>query len=196
MIIKAIVNRFQLRMLMAKLSSLPKKIQRKFIREETRKAAKTHLLKQAKAAAPKETGALRRAIRIVAIKKSRVFVGVRLALSAKWFTGDTFYGAFQEWGWRHGKRSNALTAAANLRSRRNKSRAAYSLLGMLIPERLKKRKRTIKAEKAAEAAIAGDKRRKIPGRFFLRSISRTQGPIAVTAAQKGIAHRVEMELRK
>lgn len=57
--------------------------------------------KAAKAAAPKKTGALRRSIRVRAIKRSRVRIGARVTTSASdnMYTGKTFYGAFQEYGW-------------------------------------------------------------------------------------------------
>ncbi len=90
--------------LLKELKQLPGKVQRKILVQESRKAAKTYLLGQAKNAVPKQTGALRKSIKVRALKRSRVRVGVRIGMAEKDFAGETFYGSFLEYGWKAGKR--------------------------------------------------------------------------------------------
>ena len=78
---------------------------RKVIRQASRVAIKP-VRSAAKSQAPHDSGALRRAIRIRAIKRSRSKVGTRITIGEKDFTGSTFYGGFQEWGWKTGKRGS------------------------------------------------------------------------------------------
>jgi HK97 gp10 family phage protein len=85
------------------LTALPKKIRNKILREELRKGAKT-LLPASKAATPARTGKLRRSVKVRAVKRSRKAVGVLVGYNDKAYAGDTFYGAFLEWGWKQGKR--------------------------------------------------------------------------------------------
>jgi HK97 gp10 family phage protein len=85
------------------LVSLPKKIRNKILRKVLRESAK-QLVAPSKAATPVRTGKLRRSVKVRAQKRSRKSIGVFVGFSDKAFTGDTFYGAFLEWGWRLGKR--------------------------------------------------------------------------------------------
>ena len=95
------------------LTALPKKIRNKILREELRKGAKT-LLPASKAATPARTGKLRRSVKVRAVKRSRKAVGVLVGYNDKAYAGDTFYGAFLEWGWKQGKRpSRAVQGGAS-----------------------------------------------------------------------------------
>lgn len=60
----------------------------------------------AKQTVPKKTGLLRKSIKVRAIKRTRTKIGVNVTTgkTASLFTGKTYYGAFQEWGWKVGKR--------------------------------------------------------------------------------------------
>lgn len=89
------------------LTALPKKIRNKILREELRKGAKT-LLPASKAATPARTGKLRRSVKVRAVKRSRKSVGVLVGYNDKAYAGDTFYGAFLEWGWKQGKRPSRV----------------------------------------------------------------------------------------
>ena len=51
-------------------------------------------------------GLLRRAIRVRATKRSRRYIGAVVTLGEGFFKGETFYGAFQELGWKTGKRGS------------------------------------------------------------------------------------------
>lgn len=136
--------------LLRNLKRLPVKIQRKILREESRKTAKAILLPVAKERVPKQTGALRKSIKVRALKRSTVRTGVRVGYAAKDFAGDTFYGSFLEYGWRVGKRGG----------------------------------------KSSE-----DKRRKIDGKYHLKSVADSRGEKAKDAFLKQSASRIESELR-
>jgi HK97 gp10 family phage protein len=75
------------------------------------KKAMAPIQKTARAIAPKKTGKLRRAVRVRVLKRSRVRVGARVTVGAhdSMFKGRTFYAAFQEYGWRAGKRATNAT---------------------------------------------------------------------------------------
>lgn len=86
------------------VDALPAKIEKRVWRKACRAAAKV-ILPRARANAPKQTGQLRKALRVRALKRSRVYVGARVTVGAdKWYTGDTFYAAFVEFGHKIGKR--------------------------------------------------------------------------------------------
>lgn len=52
---------------------------------------------------PVETGALRRSLKVKAMKRSRSGVGVMAKFGDGWYQGETFYGAFIEFGHKIGK---------------------------------------------------------------------------------------------
>ena len=68
------------------------------IRKGSRKALKP-VLADARQLAPVRTGALRRSIKVRAIKRSRTRVGSRVTTGKATFTGPTFYGGFVEYGY-------------------------------------------------------------------------------------------------
>lgn len=76
--------------------------------------------KTAQAIAPKRTGKLKRAIRIRVLKRSRVRVGARVTVGShdSMFKGRTFYAAFQEYGWKAGKRASNQDLGVKKRKRR------------------------------------------------------------------------------
>lgn len=87
-------------------SAFPAKLQKKISRSALRAGAKV-IAESAKKNAPISTGALRKAIRVRAAKRSRKNKGlitVRATIGKDYFKGDTFYGAFLEFGHRAGKR--------------------------------------------------------------------------------------------
>lgn len=90
----------------AKLAKLTNAQSREAIRKAARPALKP-CLQTARRVAPKGKGALRRSIKIRAITRSRTRIGARVTTSASdnLYSGKTFYGGFQEWGWRSGKRT-------------------------------------------------------------------------------------------
>jgi len=127
-----------------KLAALTNQQAREAIRKAARPALKP-CLQTARRVAPKRSGKLRRSIKIRAIARSRTRIGARVTASASdtLYSGKTFYGGFQEWGWRAGKR----TTNADLGADRGKRRTT------------------------AQRAIAkgrNDSRKKIPGLNFLK----------------------------
>ena len=71
-------------------------------RKAIRKAARP-ILAEAKATGPVKTGKLRASLTIKAAKRSRKSIGVMVTQKAGAYKGDTFYGSFQELGWRTGR---------------------------------------------------------------------------------------------
>lgn len=90
------------------LSELKKTGQKSAVTRAMRKAAKP-IQKAAQQQAPKRTGQLRKSIKVRSMRRSRVRFGIRVVTSPgkNLFTGKTFYGAFQEFGWKTGKRGSS-----------------------------------------------------------------------------------------
>jgi HK97 gp10 family phage protein len=101
----ATLDKKQLAAVRRMLALLPKRIRNKVLRQELRKAAKA-LVAPSKAATPVRTGKLRKSVKVRAAKVKRG-VGVNVGYSDKNFVGDTFYGAFLEFGWKIGKRQSS-----------------------------------------------------------------------------------------
>ncbi len=90
-----------------KLNRMLKRLAEKDGKAAARKAARPALrptLASAKQNAPEETGALVGSLKIRALKRSRTRVGAQVQTADGAFKGKTFYGGFQEWGWKTGKR--------------------------------------------------------------------------------------------
>lgn len=85
------------------LASLGSRRAREFHRKSIRKAAKV-VLEWARNIVPVQSGTYRRSLTVRALKKSRVFQGVRVTQREKAYTGKAFYGAFLEFGWKTGRR--------------------------------------------------------------------------------------------
>lgn len=91
-----------------RMKSLGLKLGKKIVRKAARRAIKP-VQSAAQRRAPKDTGALRKSIKIRAMKRSRSNFGVVVTTGASAgnaFSGDQFYGAFQEFGWKTGKRGS------------------------------------------------------------------------------------------
>ena len=114
-----------------KLASLERNISRKFIRQATRQSMKAHMLPQMRRNTPaggkrnrgkaafrnaglkyvgerfhdagstgRSTGKLRRSLKVRAIRRSRKGVGTKIQSKFP-NSGEAFYGAFLELGWKH-----------------------------------------------------------------------------------------------
>ena len=87
-----------------KLRELPKRLEKKILRTALR-AGMRPIHTAAQQNAPVEKGQLKRSIKLRAIKRNRKgFVGVKIETKGGFFRGETFYGAFQEFGFRIGHR--------------------------------------------------------------------------------------------
>lgn len=69
------------------------------------RAGQKVITKAAQAAAPVRTGLVQRNIKTRAIRRSRKHFGMRTVLGEGFYKGKTFYGAFQEFGWKTGSRN-------------------------------------------------------------------------------------------
>lgn len=84
--------------LAAALAEIPKAMEKKILARAMRDAAKP-MLDDAKRLAPVLTGQLRKSIKIRSIKRNRKGrVGVVISTEKGFFKGETFYGAFLEFG--------------------------------------------------------------------------------------------------
>jgi HK97 gp10 family phage protein len=94
--------------LLRRLKSLVPRARKQALTRSARVAMKP-LLANAKSQAPSKSGVLRKAIKLRAMKRNRRgIVGIFVDMSEKRFQGDTYYGAFQEFGWHAGKRDKSL----------------------------------------------------------------------------------------
>jgi HK97 gp10 family phage protein len=82
------------------LKALPEKIQNRVIRLAIRKAAEP-VLEQARANAPVEVGTLRDSLQIQTFRgrKRKTLIGVSISPGPTWFTGDSYYAGFIEFGY-------------------------------------------------------------------------------------------------
>lgn len=93
----------------AKLDALDKKLRRKVVTKALRAGAKV-IQQRAKANAPRRSGLMASKIKVRASKyignrrKKRGEIAINAQIGKGDFKGDTFYGAFQEFGWKSGKR--------------------------------------------------------------------------------------------
>ncbi len=101
--------------LTALLKAFPTKIANKAVRKGTRAGVKV-IARTAKRFAPRRTGLLARSMKVRAMKRRRGRIGaVILTGKAGAFKGDTFYGAFQEFGWVAGGRKRSTRSKGSIR---------------------------------------------------------------------------------
>lgn len=86
------------------LAALPGRVAGRISRDALRAGAKIIQAADA-AAAPKRTGQLARTIKVRSARRRGGRSAMLVQTGKGFFKGDTFYGAFQEMGWRAGKRS-------------------------------------------------------------------------------------------
>ena len=151
--------------LIATLRSLTPAMEKKAITAALRTAGKP-ILQTARAIAPKETGKLKKSIKQRVFKKR---IKGRVGFTIGWYGSDAFYGAFQEYGWKVGKRPwKAHTSKAEVYSRLEE----LEQIGKTQKFRKRKDKlqflRQLRAARANVAAREADTRREIPGKFFMR----------------------------
>jgi HK97 gp10 family phage protein len=79
------------------LAELEPKVVKKILRKAMRPSMKP-MLKQAKANAPVDTGAIKKAIRLKSAPRSRQTLGLDLQIGEQNYVGKTFVGAFHEFG--------------------------------------------------------------------------------------------------
>lgn len=162
-------------------------------KEAIRKAARPALrptLSAAKANAPKKTGRLQRSIRIRAISRSRIRVGMRVTTSKydNQFSGRAFYSSFQEWGWKTGKRLSRVAAAEAA------AFAAGADAASIRAKRKKDRRRT--SSSLGERIRAPRARREITGKEFMKRAARSTKSQALKLYADGIQAYIRSIARK
>jgi hypothetical protein len=95
-------------------------------KQAIRKSSRTALRPVAEAAksnAPRRSGRLAKSIKVRALERSRSRVGSRVTSSGSdnQFKGRTFYGGFQEYGWKAGRRAKNADVGAAAGARRTSS---------------------------------------------------------------------------
>lgn len=86
-----------------KLKELDSKVGKKIVRKALRIALKP-MQQKVKANVPVDTGQTKRAIKILAGKTKKGRISIRVVLGKGYYKGDSFYGAFQEFGHFQGSR--------------------------------------------------------------------------------------------
>jgi HK97 gp10 family phage protein len=124
-----------------------------------RKASRVALrpvAEQAKSNAPRKSGRLGRSIKVKAIRRSRSRVGARVTSSGTdhQFKGRTFYGGFQEYGWKSGRRTRNADFGVSRRKRRT-------------------------AAQSAAATARDSARRQVPGKQFMKRAARSKRQVAL-----------------
>ena len=165
------LNERQVDRIVKMLTGMPAKIRNKILRRELRNAAKK-LKPPARSATPVASGKLRRSVKVRAAKRSRKGIGVLVGYNDKPYSGDTFYGAFLEWGYRWGKRKSAKTVLRESRRRRRLTDAQRA---------------QVKAE--------NDTRKKIPGKYMLTKVADANGPAVLDQAIVAIGKAIQDEAR-
>jgi len=153
------------------------KLAKRIVQSATRRAMKSVLLPPAFAKTPVKTGAMRAALKVRPIKKSKTNStwGSRLGYSARDFVGDEFYAGFVELGWRVGKRSAEVK-----RFQRGLIKAGVS---------------QVERSEILQASTA-DTRRKIPGKRILIGVAEADGKQAATMAALLIQRALVKEAKK
>jgi HK97 gp10 family phage protein len=88
----------------ARLKALPAKVSGKIGRQALRAGAKD-IQSPAVQHAPRKSGLLASTIKVRAARRSRGKIGAVVQTGQGFFRGKTFYGAFEEFGWRVGRRA-------------------------------------------------------------------------------------------
>jgi HK97 gp10 family phage protein len=90
--------------LQAQLNKLEAYAYKSVLKDACKKAAAV-VADEARSLAPEKTGRLKRAIKVrMGRTGNKSSVSALATVGKKWFAGDEFYGAFQEFGWKAGPR--------------------------------------------------------------------------------------------
>lgn len=186
-----------------KLRGLADKQAKQVIRGACREAMKLTQA-TAKALAPSKTGALRRSIRVRTLSARSKRIGARVTTSHKdnLFSGKTFYGAFQEWGWKTGSRKNTSAAAirriaSQLRRESRKARGDGFGLAKRGTAFRARQEAFFQAEGARRATkIRIKERRQITGKYFMRDAARKTKTQAVASFRNAVSRHILKVLAK
>lgn len=156
---------------------------------------------EAKTLAPVKSGQLQRAIRVRAGRSRRGVMSVLASVGKKWFSGETFYGAFQEFGWHSGKRSNSFAAQHKriVRQLRTESRRARDGKGAGLAAagtEFRKRQEAFFRDEAARRIYAnkGGDRAFHNGEHFMQTAFEEKAQEAMSVITQAIRNGIEREL--
>jgi HK97 gp10 family phage protein len=144
------------------LRELPDKLVKGALRKSLREAAKT-VLRGAKFRAPRKSGLLTKTLKVRAFKRTRKnVVGFTVGTAAGDYKGQSFYGAFQEYGWtptgRH-RQSSALRSAQKWIRREKQEKSKSGAVPLVYRKKIT----------AAKLTVAKDTRRRVKPKHFLRN---------------------------
>lgn len=175
------------------------------IQNACKKAAQV-VADDAKELVPERTGRLKRAIRV---RLGHIYRGTISALAGvgkKWFAGDTFYGAFQEFGWKAGKRrSRSVELWSRFIDRRARELwKQFKTAGSASKNRvLRARQRSLMVTQAMLDERAGKikfqppkPRRQIPGEHYMEYAFDEKGHEAMKVLLEEIRAGLERETKK
>lgn len=171
-----------------RLRLLPKKVAGKAVRQALREGAKI-IQAEAKARVPVRTGTLKKSIKVRAAKgRKRGEAAIAVTTGQGDFVGDTFYGAFLEYGHKLGSRRSS-EATKSLRKRAQALREYRKDTGSKLWESTEKILRA-RAKQSQRADQEG--RRDVPPRPYMRPAFDAKKD----AAEKAIATRLNIEINK
>jgi HK97 gp10 family phage protein len=182
------------RVLKAKLSALTDSEAKKAILGACREAIKI-VQKEAQTLAPSKTGALRRSLKVRAIRRSRSRIGMRVTTSKtdNLYAGKTFYAAFQEFGWKTGSRKNEEARVAKKidKDLRRQSPGSGS------PAEATRRAKFIAGEgKRQAAAKPRQERKQIQGKHFMKRAADTKREAALEMFRMKIDEHIRKVMAK
>lgn len=186
--------------LTAALSRLEAFAEKDVIKKACRAGAKV-VADAAKELAPEKTGRLKNAIRVRMGRVKRGSVSALAAVGKRWFAGDEFYGAFQEFGWKSGRRSRSAEAIARritrgLRQQARGFRKTGAGLARKGTEKRDQQERYFAEEGRRRAAAMGsDGRKQIPGEHFMEHAFEEKGQQALNAMTETLRAGLEQEAK-
>lgn len=192
--------------LIAVLKALPGQVEKKVLSFAVREAAKP-ILKAARRLVPvgkypqgsgEVGGTLKKSIKIRAFKKKRPgIVGFSVGGNIRDFPqGEAFYGFWQEYGWRAGKRPwRSHTSLKHLQTR------LAEWEGILERQKLTRRKRLqvqrfVKGFRQSIRERKNDKRPQIPGKFFIKRAYDANKHVSRDTMEKLIVKGLEREAER
>jgi len=144
------------------LRTLPAKLVKGALRKSLRESAKT-VLRGAKFRAPRKSGLLIKTLKVRAFKRTRkAVVGFTVGTAAGDYKGQTFYGGFQEYGWRptgRHRQSGAIRTAQKWLRREKQEIGKSGAVPLIFRKKIT----------AAKLTIARDKTRVVKPKHFLRN---------------------------
>jgi HK97 gp10 family phage protein len=170
--------------IMQLMKDLPQRLVKGALRKSLRESAKV-VLRGAKFRAPVAGGLLAKTLKVRAFKRTRkAVVGYTVGTAAGDYKGQTFYGGFQEFGW---KPTGRQRASNNLRSaerllRKEKRTGAF----VIRDDSPLTRKIT-----AAKLVVSRDNRRRVPPKHFLRNAFKDN----IAGIQADLVVKIKEELR-